>query len=195
MYPSLYDANFQFRIGYMHAFWTINVFPFYQDVEKLADQQVDRVESSGDSTNSEVESHPLLEKFSKKEAKKSVKKKGRKGTWKETLVNDLVDIILENDTYRTKLLLTNAKNGIYYDQVVNEMKEKYKTKEEDFSLDISQTWKEFKRCINICREAAMKIKTKPGIQRFQKEKNYGFWFGNLMPFVSSMHGCQPQQAI
>ena len=81
----------------------------------------------------------MLEKFSKKEAKKSVKKKGRKGTWKETLVNDLVDIILENDTYRTKLLLTNAKNGIYYDQVVNEMKEKYKTKEEDFSLDISQT--------------------------------------------------------
>ena len=116
LYPSLYDANFQFRIGHMHAFWTINVFPFYQDVEKLADQQVEKVELSRDSTDSEVETHPLLEKFSKKGAKKSVKRKGRKGTRKETLVNDLVDIILENDTYRAKLLLThvkNAKNGIY----------------------------------------------------------------------------------
>ena len=41
----------------------------------------------------------------------------------------------------------------------------------------------------------MKIKTKSGIQRFQEEKNYRIWFGKLMPFVSSMHSCQPQQAI
>ena len=102
----------------MHAFWTINVFSFLQDVEKCPDQQVEKFESSGDSTDSEIEPHPLLEKFSEKRAKKSVKRKGRKCTWKETLVNDLVDIILENDTYRTKLLLTNmknAQNGIYYD--------------------------------------------------------------------------------
>ena len=130
----------------MHAFWTINVFPFYQYVEKFADQQDEKVELPGDSTDSEVESHPLLEKFSKKGAKKSVERKGRKCTWKETLVNDLVDIILENDTYRTKLLLTNvknAKNGIYYDQVVNKMKERCKTREEDFPFDISQTREKF----------------------------------------------------
>ena len=42
------------------------VFPFYQDVEKFADQQDEKAESSGDSTDSEVECHPLLEKFSKK---------------------------------------------------------------------------------------------------------------------------------
>ena len=89
----------------------------------------------------------------------------------------------------------NAKNGIYYDQVVNEMKERCKTREEDFPFNISQTREKFKRCINICREAATKIKTKSGIQRFQEEKNYGIWFGKLMPFVSSMHSCQHQQAI
>ena len=113
-------------------------------------------------------------------------------------MNDLVDIILENDTYRTKLLLTNvknAKNGIYYDQVVNKMKERYKTREEDFPFDISQTREKFKRSINICRETAMKIKKMSGIQRFQVEKSYGIWFGKLMPFVSSIHSCQPQQAI
>ena len=41
----------------------------------------------------------------------------------------------------------------------------------------------------------MKIKTKSRIQRFLEEKNYGICFGRLMPFVSSMHSCQPQQAI
>ena len=83
-------------------------------------------------------------------------------------MNDLVDIIFENDMYRIKLLLTNvknAKNGIYYDQVVNDMKKRGKTKEEGFPFDIIQTREKFESCINICREAEMKIKTKPGIQR------------------------------
>ena len=78
------DPNFQFKIGYMHVFCTINVFPFDQDVEKFPDQQDEKVESSGDSTDSEVEPHPLLEKFSKRGAKKSVKRKGRKCKWKDT---------------------------------------------------------------------------------------------------------------
>ena len=89
----------------------------------------------------------------------------------------------------------NAKNGIYYDQVVKEMKERCKTREEDFPFDISQTREKIKRYVNKFREASMKIKTKSGIQRFQEEKNYGIWFGKLMPFVSSMHCCQPQRAI
>ena len=91
--------------------------------------------------------------------------------------------------------MKNAKNGIYYDQIVKEMKERCKTREEDFPFDISQTREKFKRRVNIFREASIKIKTKSGIQRFQEEKNYGIWFGKLMPFVSSMHSCQPQQAI
>ena len=75
------------------------------------------------------------------------------------------------------------------------MKKRCKTREEDFLFNISQTREKFKRCINICREAAMKIKTKSGIQRIREEKNYGTGFGKLMPFVPSMHSCQPQQAI
>ena len=75
--------------------------------------------------------------------------------------------------YRTKLLLTNvknARNGIYYDQVVRKMNESCKTREEDFPFNISQTREKFKRCFNACCEAAIEIKTKSGIQRFQEEK-------------------------
>ena len=140
----------------------------------------------------------LLEKFRKKGAKKLVNRKCRKCTWKETLVNDSVDKILGNDTYRTKLLLTNVKNvknGIYYDQVVNKMKERCKTREENFPFNVSKTREKLKMCINICREAAMKIKTNSGIQKFQEEKNCRIWFGKLMPLASSMHSCQSQEAI
>ena len=101
--------------------------------------------------------------------------------------------------YRTKQLLTNMKNDknrIYYDQVVNKMKERCKTRGEDFAFNISQTQEEFKRCINICHEVAMKMKTKSGIQRFQKKEYYGIWFGKLIPFVlSSMYSWQLHQAI
>ena len=37
-------------------------------------------------------------------------KKGRRGEWTEHLANDLVDIILDNDKCKEKLLLTNVKN-------------------------------------------------------------------------------------
>ena len=59
----------------MHAFWTINVFPFHQDVEKFADQQDEKVESWGNSRDLEVESHPLLEKSSKKGRKNQLRER------------------------------------------------------------------------------------------------------------------------
>ena len=45
-----------------------------------------------------------------------------------------------------------------------------------FDYDIKQTRDKFKRCVSVCREAELKIKTASGIQRFQEEKEYGTWF-------------------
>ena len=45
--------------------------------------------------------------FKKENAKKN--RKGRKCQWKESFVDDLVDIIVENEKYRQKLLITNVK--------------------------------------------------------------------------------------
>ena len=45
--------------------------------------------------------------------------------WPGIAVTDLVDLILENEKYKTKLLLTNIKifkNGVYYDRVITELK-------------------------------------------------------------------------
>ena len=125
-------------------------------------------------------------------------KKGRKCIWAESMVCDLVDIIIENDKYKEKLLLTNVKNvknSCYYEKVIEEIKERCKEREEEFTFDITQTRAKFKRCVSSCREAALKIKTSSGIKRFQEEKEFGTWFQKLFPIVSSMDSCQPEQSI
>ena len=39
------------------------------------------------------------------------KRKGRKSQWSTNLTNDLIDIILEDDRLKEKLLMTNVKNS------------------------------------------------------------------------------------
>ena len=64
-----------------------------------------------------------------------------------------------------------------------------------FDYDIKQTRDKFKRCVIVCREAALKIKTASRMQRFQEEKEYGTWFSKLYSVVKSMDSCQPEQSI
>ena len=78
--------------------------------------------------------------FKKENAKKN--RKGRKCQWKESFVDDLVDIIVENEKYRQKLLLTNvknAKNGQYMESVVKEIQERCTERGEEFPYDVNQT--------------------------------------------------------
>lgn len=123
---------------------------------------------------------------------------GRRGQWLETCVDDLVDIILENDKLKEKLLMTNVKNvknSQYYSQVIEEIKRRCAERGEEFKFNVHQTRQKFKRCVSMCRSAAMKIKTASGIKRFQEDKELGNWFGRLLPVISSMDHCQPEQAI
>ena len=41
----------------------------------------------------------------------------------------------------------------------------------------------------------MKVKTSSGIKRVSEDKELGSWFGKLLPIISLMENCQPQQAI
>ena len=132
-----------------------------------------------------------------KKRKKSAKR-GRKCLWSEIAVTNLVDIILENEKYKTKLLLTNTKNvknGVYYDQVITELKKRFEERDEEFTYNVPQTGSKFKRCVRICRKAALTIKTASGIKRFQEEKEFGPWFQKLYEVVCTMDNYQPEQSI
>ena len=125
-------------------------------------------------------------------------KKGRKCQWKESFVDDLVDIIVENEKYKQKLLLTNvknAKNGQYMESVVKEIQERCTERGEEFPYDVNQTQQKFRGCVQACRAAAFKTKTTSGIKRFQESKDYGQWFNKLMLYVSKKNSCQCEQAI
>ena len=105
---------------------------------------------------------------------------------------------MDNDKYKEKLLLANVKNvknGQYYDKVTEELKEISSEREEEFPFNVAQTRQTFKRCINICRDIVMKVKTSCGVKRFQDHKELGSWCGELLPIISLMNYCQPQQAI
>ena len=94
--------------------------------------------------------------------KKKKGKKGRKGKWLEHFVDDLVDVILDEEKLKEKLLLTNVKNkknGQYYGKVIELISLRCKERNEEFSFSVAQTRQKFKRCINICRDAVMKVKT------------------------------------
>ena len=59
--------------------------------------------------------------------------RNRKRAKKEEEYNGVIDIIFDNDEYKEKLLLTNAKNvknGQYYDKVIEELKERCSKREE-----------------------------------------------------------------
>ena len=109
-----------------------------------------------------------------------------------------MDIILENEKYKTKLFLANtknAKNGVYYDQVITELKKRFEERDKEFTYNVPQTRSKFKRCVSICRKAALTIKTASGIKRFQEEKEFGPWFQKLYEVVCTMDSCQPEQSI
>lgn len=54
-------------------------------------------------------SRGLFEK-KKKSQRCSKNKSGRKAKWSQSLLGDLVDIVISNDYYKNKLILTNTKN-------------------------------------------------------------------------------------
>ena len=130
--------------------------------------------------------------------KKRREQKGTKEQWPEHFVDGLVDVILDDEKLKEKLLLTNVKNkknGQYYGKVIELISLRCKERNEEFSFSVAETRQKFKRCINICRDAVIKVKTSSGIKRFQEEKDLGNWFGKLLPIIGSMDNCQPEQAL
>ena len=89
----------------------------------------------------------------------------------------------------------NSKNSEYYEKVIKELKESCQALNEVFEYDVKQTRETFKRCIGICKDTAMKIKTASGDTRFQEDKEYGTWFNKLFNVMKSTANCQPEQSI
>ena len=122
------------------------------------DSKEDNLSRCSNESEEEVEGEIPVEEPFKKPRKG---KKGRREQWAEHLADDFVDIILDNDKYKKKLLLTivkNVKNGQFYNKVTGELKERCSERGAEFPFNVAQIRQRFKRCINICRDAVIKEK-------------------------------------
>ena len=158
----------------------------------------EEVQVEEDGQDSDEEAGEMSPGVAGTRGKEKKQRKPRKGEMPQSVVDDIVDIILEDDKFKNKLLLTNVKNvknGHYYEQVKVEAEKRCKERNEEFPYSLNSIRNKFKKCVSLCRNALMKIKTESGIQRFQEDRGYGSWFGKLLPVVSSMPNSQPDQAI
>ena len=140
----------------------------------------------------------VRKKNAKSKKKASSKKGGRKAMWSQSLLSDLVDIIISSEYYKKKLIFTNTKNqknGEIYAQVLVTLKERASERGEKVPFTNIQLCTKFKKAIAECKKAALTIKTVTGIKRFIEEKSYGTWFNDLFSIVKTCEACRPELAI
>ena len=129
---------------------------------------------------------------------KRKKKAGRKATWSNTLLNDAVDIIVNNELFRRHLIFRNSKNQRnteVYSKVLDCLKARAKERDEAVEFTPIQLRTKFKKAVSECKRAVLTMKTTSGIKRFQDKKGYGPWFDQLLALVKTRDTCQPKQAI
>ena len=62
-------------------------------------------------------------------------------------MEDLADIIINNEVFKKKPLFANLKNvtnSRYYEQVIQELKERCDARWEEYNFDVSRKWGKFK---------------------------------------------------
>jgi hypothetical protein len=125
-------------------------------------------------------------------------KPGRKAMWSDSLFGDLVDIIVNNEYYKTRLIFTNVKNkknAEVYEKILKELKARGSKREEEVPFTGVQLRTKFKKAIAECKKIALTVKTATGIKRVEEEKGYRPWFNQLYSLVKTRDSCQPWQAI
>lgn len=130
--------------------------------------------------------------------RKQKQKPGRKATWSDSLVDDLVDIVVNNEYYKKRLIfmnMKNQKNAEIYEKILKELRARAAKREEDVLFTAVQLRTKFKKLIGECKKIALTVKSATGIKRLQDEKGYGPWFNQLFSLVKTRDSCQPWQAI
>ena len=129
---------------------------------------------------------------------KSKKKPRRKPNWSKAATNDLVDIVVNDSGYKAKLIFVNTKtqtNGAIYEAILQELKSRASARGENLAFNVNQVRTKFRKCMSICKQAALTIKISTGIKRFQEERELGEWFNQLFPVVHTRDSYQPEHAV
>ena len=100
-----------------------------------------------DMDDSDLYDENIEEEKCEKECLHNQKKRGRKGTWMDEELDDMVDIIVNDEGHKKKLILQNAttkSNTKNYEQIWREMKERAKKRGQVFTKEVSRMRNKFK---------------------------------------------------
>ena len=110
------------------------------DDEVEVDEEDEEAEEGGDLDTS-------LKLFMRKANGQKKKKPGRKAKWCPQALDDLIDIIVSN----TK----NQRNGELYGEILKEGKARASARGEHFDFSVNQLRSKFKKCVSLCKQAAL----------------------------------------
>ena len=139
-----------------------------------------------------------LAHFVKKGKGNSNIRPGRKPRWCSKGLDDFIDIVVNSNEFKTKLIFTNTKNqrnGPVYAKIVDELKERASARGDKFTMTVNQIRTKFKKCISQCKQAALTPKTATGTKRYQEDRGFGKWFKALFDVVKTRDSCQPERAL
>lgn len=113
-------------------------------------------------------------------------------------LDDFIDIIVNSEQYKEKLIFHNTKNksnGKLYERILEKLKKRCSERGEELAFNVNQLRQKFKRCVAECKHAALTIKTATGIDSFIEKKGYGAWFNQLYALVKTRDSCNPDEAV
>ena len=87
--------------------------------------------------------------------KKGKKKTGRKTQWSGSLLSDMIDVIVSSENYKRKLIFTNTKNqknGEIYGKVLDELKIRASSREENVPFTAVQLRNKFKNVLQSAKK-------------------------------------------
>ena len=121
---------------------------FWEGCRKRADNEADIEEESVEDDDDEKADDDREESAVAEVVKKWKGKTAKKPRWCLKALNDFIEIVVNNNVYKKKLIFINTKNqsnGSIYEQILKELKERASARGEKFLFKVSQLRTKFKK--------------------------------------------------
>ena len=82
-----------------------------------------------------------------------------------------------------------------FTKILEELNVRASSRGEVITSNVPQLRSKFKKCVSVCKQAALTQKAATGINRFQRYHGFGKWFHSLPKVVRTRDHCQPDRVL
>jgi len=134
----------------------------------------------------------------KSNGKGKKKKSGTKAIWPQSVVTDMIDIILDTPEIKKRLftsISSNKRNKEVFQQVINILEERCAANGTSFMFNVEQTRRKFRNCISKAKSFMLTSQKGSGLTRFMEDNELGPWFARLCQELKSRPTCRRSEQI